>query len=305
MKVIVFGCQQIAVDFISYLTSLKNIELPLIVSSEFPIDKTYNYKSVLEQARALNIDVVNALKITDKLVETIRQINPEIIFSVYYRRIFPKQLLSIPKLGCVNVHPSLLPKYRGMVPTAWAIMNAEKETGVTIHLMDEGIDTGDILVQKEFEIHNDETGYQLNIRAMKIGFELLKENFFKIIEKKLTPKKQTGTGRLFGKLKAKYIIDWHQNAENIRNLIRVRANPYVPAETLLFNRYLLINKASKVKDKKYAIQHIGRIIDILNDDKLVVSCADGCLLLEEYKIVPALTDLEKASYINVGNRFCQ
>ena len=140
-------------------------------------------------------------RITKSLIDRVRDINPDYIFSIYYRQILPKSLLSSAKISCINIHPSLLPQYRGPVPTAWTIENGEKEFGITIHLMDEGIDTGDILVQKKYPIIENETGFELYTRGMKLGYELLVENFNKIVNEKIPAIPQVGIGSYFGKKK--------------------------------------------------------------------------------------------------------
>ena len=157
MKVVIFGCQQIAVDFISFLKN-NNVSIPLIITYELPLDKTYGYESVIEKFSNGETEVLNPKSVNINIINKVKSINPDIIFSIYYRKILPKSLLKIPRLGCINIHPSLLPKYRGPIPTAWAIENGESEFGITIHYMDEGIDTGDILVQKEYQILENETG---------------------------------------------------------------------------------------------------------------------------------------------------
>lgn len=301
-RIVVFGCQQIAVDFIEYLLTLNDIEIPLVVTYELPLDKTYGYKSVLEEAMKMELKVKNPSKITESLIKEIKDINPNCIFSVYYRKIFPKELIEIPKSGCINIHPSLLPKYKGPVPTAWAIKNGEKEFGVTIHYMDCGIDTGNILVQNKYEIFDDETGFELYTRAMSLGAKMLKENFYKILNNELKPQKQSGIGSYYGKKQWRYTIDWQQKADDIRNTIRVHSKPYNPAETLLFNRYVLINKASIIRDAKYILNGPGKIVAILEDKKLVVSCADGFLKLDEYEIFPPLTKSEEDIYLKIGNK---
>lgn len=300
MKVVIFGCQQIAVDFISFLLK-KNIKISLIVTYELPLDKTYGYESVIEKFSGTDIEVQNPNSINLNLIKKVQSINPDIIFSIYYRKILPKSLLKIPRLGCVNIHPSLLPKYRGPIPTAWAIENGETYFGITIHYMDHGIDTGDILVQKDFQIFENETGYELYTRAMKLGVNLLEQNFEKILNKKLTPFPQKGISSYYGKKNGKYTIDWKNTAININNKIRVHAKPFNSAETLLFNRYVLIDKATIIEDEKYTAQGCGRIVDIINE-KLVISCAEGCLMLEDYTIVPKLNNEEKKIYFKIGNK---
>lgn len=302
-KIVVFGCQQIAVGFIRFLLAQRDIEIPLVLTYELPLDKTYGYKSVFEEASKDGLNVKKPKELTASVITEIQRISPDVIFSVYYRKIFSEKLLQIPPLGCINVHPSLLPHYRGPVPTAWAIMNAEKYFGITLHYMDKQIDTGDILIQKRFEIFDDETGFELYTRAMKLGVEMLKENFYKILNKELTPYKQSGVGSYYGRSTWRYVIDWQDKAENIRNMIRVHAKPYNPAESLLLNRYMLINKATIVNNEKYTLQGPGKIVDVLEDKKLVISCSDGFLRLDEYEIFPPLTKIEEGIYLKAGNRF--
>jgi len=302
-KVVIFGCQQIAVDFINFLHKIENVEIPLIVTYELPLDKTYGYESVMEEGKKMGLNVKNPNRVTDKIIAEVESIKPDIIFSVYYRKIFPNRLLSIPRLGSINIHPSLLPEYRGPVPTAWTIQNGEKFFGLTIHKMDQGIDTGEIYVQQKFAIDEDETGYELYTRGMTLGAKMLAENFSKLINNEIVPTKQEGIGSYYGKKRGRYIINWQQRAEDIRNMIRVHAKPYNPAETLLLNRYLIINKAKALYDDKYIPQGPGKIVDVLDGDRLVVSCSDGCLILEDYEIFPVLNEIDRPLYLKKGNTF--
>ena len=168
--------------------------------------------------------------------------------------------------------------------------------------MDEGIDTGDILVQEKYPILENETGFDLYTRGMKLGYELLVENFNKIINEEIEAKPQVGIGSYYGKKNGKHTINWQDNAEKINNKIRIHSIPYNPAESSLFNRYIFINKATPTYDKKYISQGCGKIVDIIDNDKLVISCADGCLILDDYKIIPDLDEKEKNIYFKVGNK---
>lgn len=300
MKVVIFGCQQIAVDFISFLLN-NDIKISLIVTYELPLDKTYGYESVIDKFSDIDVEVLNPSSVNLNVINKVKSINPDIIFSIYYRKILPNSLLKIPRLGCINIHPSLLPKYRGPIPTAWAIENGENNFGITIHYMDDGIDTGDILVQKKYQILENETGFELYTRAMKLGSELLKENFEKIIKNKIRSVPQNGISSYYGKKNGKYTIDWKNTAQNINNKIRVHSKPFNSAETLLFNRYILIDKATIIEDEKYTAQGCGKIVDIVNE-KLVISCAKGCLQLDDFTIVPKLTKEEKKIYFKIGNK---
>ena len=118
------------------------------------------------------------------------------------------------------------------------------------------------------------------------GAEMLREYLDPVIEGQLEPRPQQGPGSYYGRLDDQAIIDWRQKAEAVRNLIRVRAKPYNPTETLLLSRYLFVNKASFYEGNAHQVQRPGRIVEILDGDRLVVSCADGFLVLDEYDIYP-------------------
>ncbi len=303
MKVVIFGCQQIAVDIIKKMIINSKVELPLIITYELPLDQTYGYESVLDFSKKSNLNVINPSQVTSSLVDQIKDINPDLILSLYYRKILPKSIIELPRLGCINIHPSLLPEYRGPVPTAWAIEKGEKNFGITIHKMDNGIDTGDILVQKKFRIFQNETGFELYTRAMKLGAKLFNDNFLKIIDGKIKPKPQNGIGSYYGKKNGRYTIDWKKSVEEIKNMIRVHAPPYNPADTILFNRYVLVNRSREYFIKGHVAQTPGKIIKVLEDERLVVSCSDGLLLLEDYKIIPSLNKKDKVIYLKEGNSF--
>ena len=130
---------------------------------------------VKEFAIQKNINVYQPLKIknNEEFINEIKNLNPDVICVVAYGKILPKEILEIPKKGCVNVHGSLLPKYRGAAPIQWAVLNGEKTTGITTMYMDTGMDTGDIILKQKVEIGENETTGELWGRLAKIGGELL------------------------------------------------------------------------------------------------------------------------------------
>ena len=131
-KIVVFGCQQIAVDFIKFVLKQKNVKISLVVTYELPLDETYGYESVIKNFSNSSIEVISPKRITKSLIEKIRFIKPDFIFSIYYRQILPKSLIKIPSFHSVNIHPSLLPEYRGPIPTAWSIEKGEKFFGILL-----------------------------------------------------------------------------------------------------------------------------------------------------------------------------
>ena len=301
-KIIIFGCQKIAVDFVNFVVKHGKVEIPLVVSSELPNDEKLGYPSLLSEAKKLGINVVNPTAIFSELIDQIDDFSPDIFFSIYYRNILPKRLLEVPRSGAVNVHPSLLPKYRGPVPTAWALLNGEKEFGVTLHLIDEGVDTGDILAQEVHEIGPLETGFELNNRAMSIGLQMLKKHFDDILEGRVAPVKQGKGGSYYGSLGKDIMVDWRNKADYLRNLVRVCSKPYEPVRSVLLNNTIFINKAKIFNTDDIPIQKPGRIVKMV-DEKPVVSCADGFLLLEEYGFCSFMEGEERYDDFKVGNSF--
>ena len=129
------------------------------------------------------------LRENNEILNLIKNINPDVICVVAYGKIIPGEILNIPKYGCVNVHPSLLPRYRGPAPIQWAILNGDKKTGVSTMYLDEGMDSGDIILQKEIEINKNETSGDLWAKLSNIGAELLVQTLEQIEKRKCTKKK--------------------------------------------------------------------------------------------------------------------
>ena len=129
------------------------------------------FSPVKEFAISKNINVYQPIKVrkNEEFIEEIKKINPDLICVVAYGKILPKEILEIPKYGCINVHASILPKYRGAAPIQWAVINGDKTTGVTTMFMDEGMDTGDILLKEETVISDNETTGELWEKLSKIG----------------------------------------------------------------------------------------------------------------------------------------
>ena len=184
--------------------------------------------------KGLNIEQPLKVRNNPEFVEKLKNINPDVICVVAYGKIIPKEILDIPRLGCINVHGSLLPKYRGAAPIQWAVLNGDKTTGVTTMYMDVGMDTGDMILKQEVDIGENETTGELWDRLSKIGGELLVETL-KQIENGTAPRvKQSddfSVAPMLNKEMAK--IDWeNKTAQEIKNLVR-GLNPIMGAYTFL------------------------------------------------------------------------
>lgn len=190
---------------------------------------------VKEKALALSIPVYQPVKVREpEFVELLREMAPDVIVVVAFGQILPKEILTLPKYGCVNVHASLLPKYRGAAPIQWAVIDGEKESGVTTMLMDEGLDTGDMLEWKTIPLDEKETGGSLFDKLSALGGELILSTLEKLEQGTAVRTPQGESGTCYAKMLKKSMgeIDWTMEAERIERLIR-GLNPWPSAYTSL------------------------------------------------------------------------
>lgn len=178
---------------------------------------------VKELAEQNNIPVYQPLKVRDPaFVEIIRDLKPDVIVVVAFGQILPKALLDIPPFGCINVHASLLPRYRGAAPLNWCIINGETETGVTTMLMDVGLDTGDMLLIEKTPLDENEDIQSLHDRMSLMGADLLSKTLDKLAANDLVPQKQNDSDSCYAPMLKKEdgIINWHSDASRIHNQVR-------------------------------------------------------------------------------------
>ncbi len=253
---------------------------------------------VKEYAIEKSIKVYQPEKLREnkEIVDTLKDINPDVICVVAYGKIIPKEILEIPKYGCVNVHPSLLPQYRGSAPIQWAILNGDKETGVTTMYLDEGMDSGDIILQTKTPIDKDETSGELWDRLSKIGAELLVETLEKI-ENKTAPRikqpKEFTLAPMLEKSQAK--IDWEsKTAQEIKNLVR-GLNPIMGAYSVLNEKKIkfwkvdklsideFINKYPEFKEYEYRFLEIdpGTVLYIDKKEAIYIMAKEGIIKVLE------------------------
>ena len=200
--------------------------------------------------KGLKIYQPEKVKKNEEFINEIKSLNPDLIVVVAYGKILPKEILEIPKYGCINVHASLLPKYRGAAPIQWSVLNGDKVTGVTTMYMDIGMDTGDIILTKETEIGEDETTGELWDRLSKIGGELLIETV-KQIEQEIAPRKKQEEDFCMAPMLDKQMakINWEEKtAKEIHNLVR-GLNPIMGAYTFLNEKKIKFWKVKVITEK--------------------------------------------------------
>ncbi len=220
----------------------------------------------------------------ESTVHAIKKLCPDYIITCAYGLFLPKTILHIPKKACINIHPSLLPKYRGAAPINWTLINGDKETGTTIMFMDEGMDTGNILFQKKLEIFPHDNAETLAIRLASLSAECLIETLNGLERGTITPKPQNSSEATFAPLLKKELgkIDWSQSAEKIHNLIR-GLYPWPGAYTLLDGRALKIFASEVLGEENSKEKKSGTILLELAAG-VVVTTGNHPILIKEAQL---------------------
>ena len=240
-------------------------------------------------AQKHNIKILQPETITDALAKNIQVLNPNLIVVVAYGKILPKQILNIPHLGCINAHASLLPKYRGAAPIQRALLNGEKQTGVTIMFMNEGMDTGDILLQEKIIISPSDNMETLHDRLSKLSAKLLVKAIVQIEQGTCSRVSQDNTKVTYAPMlkKSDGLIDWTRSAKEINNMTRAM-NPW-PGVYMFINisgknKRLRIFKTEVFDRSAYSKEKTGVLLDILKNKGGLVGTGKGQLLIREVQL---------------------
>ena len=242
-----------------------------------------------------------------EFIEEIKELKPDVICVVAYGKILPKEILEIPKFGCINVHGSLLPKYRGAAPIQWAVINGEKVTGVTTMYMDVGMDTGDMILKEETEIAPDETTGELWDRLAKIGAGLLVKTLEQI-ENKTAPRIPQGEDFTMAPMLDKKMskIDWeNKTAQEIKNLVR-GLNPIMGTYSYLNRKKIKIWKVDVVEADNVDVRN-GTVLKADSKDGLYIKAKNGIVKILEIQGENAkrmnIQDFLRGNKIEVGSIF--
>ena len=231
---------------------------------------------VKKLALEYGLDVFQFDKIrSEEGLAALKDADPELMVTAAFGQILSKENLSVPRYGCINVHGSLLPKYRGAAPIQWAVINGEEKTGVTTMLTDIGLDTGDILLERETEIGKDETAGELFDRRAEMGAELLKETIEKLERNELEPNKQNDAeATKCSMIKKEHgHIDFSKSEKAIHDLVR-GMNPWPCAYAMLEGEAGKIWRSRRIPSKK-TDSKAGSILCADKQNGLIVKCGDG------------------------------
>lgn len=312
MKIVFFGTPDIARDCLKAIYEAGHEIVLVVTVPDKPNSrgKKIVYSEVKEFAIEHNLNLVQPEKLVnnEELKAEIRALNPDIFCVVAYGKYLPKSYINMCKYEPVNIHPSLLPKYRGSAPIQWAVLNGDKETGVTSMYISEKMDAGDIILQEKVQIGEYETTGELWDRLSKIGGNLLVKTLEQI-ENGTAPRIPQGENysevTMISKDMAK--IDFEKTAEEIKNLVR-GLNPFLGAYGFLEGKKIKIWRA-EVKElaQEYKDKQNGEIV--IADDKqgLYIKLKDGLLSVLEIQGENAkrmnTLDYLRGNKINVGNKF--
>jgi methionyl-tRNA formyltransferase len=284
MKIVFMGTPDFARDSLKAVVEAGHEVALVVTNPDKPKGRGMKLipSDVKKYAIEQNLEVVQPVKVRNnpEFVEQLKDINPDVICVVAYGKIIPKEILDIPRLGCINVHGSLLPKYRGAAPIQWAVLNGDKKTGITTMFMDVGMDTGDMINKEVVQIGDDETTGELWDRLSIIGAKLLVKTL-KDLENGTYKREKQGDDFTVAPMIKKEMakIDWkNQTSSEIKNLVR-GLNPFMGAFSFLNDKKIKIWKVEKLNDKPE--KEPGTVL--VSDSKagLVIATKDGAVSVLE------------------------
>ena len=286
MKIVFMGTPDFALESLKAIYEAGHEIIGVVTNPDKPKGRGMKMiaSPVKEFALEKNLKIFQPIKIRTNLefIEEIKKLNPDVICVVAYGKILPKEILEIPKLGCINVHASLLPKYRGAAPIQWAVLNGDKTTGVTTMYMDEGMDTGDIILKEKVEIGEEETTGELWDRLSKIGGNLLVKTLNQL-EKGIAPREKQGEYFTVAPMLNKKMAEIDcigQSVEEIHILVR-GLNTIIGAYTFYNNKKIKFWKVKIVNEEEIESATPGNVL--LQDSKkgLYIKAKDGILKVLE------------------------
>ncbi|CAM2956785.1 methionyl-tRNA formyltransferase [Hathewaya histolytica] len=301
MKIVFMGTPDFAVPSLKAL--LDNFDVKAVLTQpDKPKGrgKKLSISPVKELALQYNIPVYQPVKLKndEDVKKVLKDIEPDFMVVVAFGQILTKEILDIPKYGCINLHGSLLPKYRGAAPINWSIINGEKVTGNTTMLMNEGLDTGDMLLKDEVEISDTSTAGEIHDILMERGAKLLIETIDKLLKCEIKPIPQKDTSTMYASMLNKDMarINWEKSAREINLFIR-GLNPWPIAYTHYEDKIMKIYEAEIIN--KDIQEPFGTILKV-TEKGIEVACGEGVLLIKKIQF-PGKKSMEVGEYIKGNN----
>lgn len=284
MKTVFLGNHDVGIQSLTAL--LDSVDVVGVVAHPLDAEEGFRFGSLFDFAVENNIPVIRGSPKQNTVLQFIKNFSPDLLWVTNYRYILPGWLTAMPVYGAINLHPSLLPKYRGRAPINWAILNGETEIGLTAHYIDEDIDSGDIINQIKVTIDNNhDIGDALRllmplysritrnvVSSLKLGTVMRKAQ--DLSQGSIFPARSIEDG----------CIDWSNSAENIRNLVRSVSHPYYGAFSKSQYGRITIWKARVADTEKVSVDRPGTIVDVINENIPRVQCGVGLLEILDYTL---------------------
>lgn len=303
MNIIFMGTPDFAVPPLKALINSNHNILAVVTQPDKPKGRGKKLSSppVKEVAINHNIKIFQPNKIKDnQFIDTLKSLKPDVIVVIAYGKILPKEILDIPPKGCINVHASLLPLYRGAAPIHWSIIKGEEKTGITTMYMNEGLDTGDMIFKEEVNITEDMTVGELHDKLAYLAKNLLIKTLNEVEKNKAPRVPQNQDEHSYAPMLEKNTgeINWKDSRMNIINLIR-GTNPWPGAYTYLDNKKMKIYKANKYSGINK--EHLpGIIVDFIPEHGWIVSTGNGLISIKEIQM-PNSKRMDVDAYIRGHN----
>lgn len=304
MRVIFMGTPDFSVGTLEALVEAGHQVVLTVTQPDKPKGRggKMQYTPVKETALKYGIPVFQPKKVREPdCIAELRKYEADVMVVIAFGQILPKEILQMTPYGCVNVHASLLPRYRGAAPIQWAVIDGEKVSGVTTMQMDEGLDTGDMLLKAEVVLDEKETGGSLHDKLASAGAELLIETLKVLEDQTVTPKKQGESPTAYARMLDKELgnIDWSRTAEAIERLIR-GLNPWPSAYTNWNGKIMKIWEAQVVSSKEAvskmkSMAEPGTVVSV-EKDGFLIQTGDGILKVTKLQI-PGKKKMEAAAFL--------
>lgn len=291
MKIIFMGTPQPAAQLLESLINSSHQIACVVTQPDRPKGRGQEIgQSAVKQLALKNnlkVEQPEKVKNNEAFVSLLKDLAPDIIIVVAYGQILPKTILDIPKYGCINVHASLLPKYRGAAPIQWALINGEKETGITIMQMDEGLDSGDILIQEKVKITDNDNALTLSDKLFAVAGNILPQALDAIENNKIKAIEQTPAQISFAPLIRKEIgvIDWKRSNKQIHDQVRGLV-PW-PAAYTFYKEKMLKVWETQIFETPVINKQPGEVMDIIKDKGMLIATGNGAILLKEVQLQDA------------------
>lgn len=285
MKIVFMGTPDFAVPCLERIISDGHEILGVFTQPDKPKGRGYKLipPPVKEVALKHQLPIYQPVKLRDSdAYEVLKKLNPDLIVVVAYGQILPKNILDLPKYGCINVHGSLLPRYRGAAPIQWSVINGDEFAGVTTMYMAEGLDTGDMLLKTQTPIGENETTGELYERLAVIGADCLSDTIKLLQKDGLTPVKQDDSQSSYACMLNKQMgkLSFSKPAKQVHNLIR-GLSPWPGAYTSIDGKILKIHRARVADAVNFANAEPGTLLD---KKRFIVACSDGAIEFLEVQL---------------------